>query len=151
MIVIAHENLSKVKAEIAPLLEEHWELVALNKETIKLNPDWEEYARLDSTGYLRIFTARKDGELIGYFVLVINRSLHYKDHYFATNDVIFVKPDKRAGAVGQKLLTFAEEYCTENGVSLLTVNTKTHIPFDSLLLFNKFDLAERVYTKLLGS
>jgi len=43
----ALENLAKVRREIEPLLQEHWEEIALNKDTIKLNPDWREYARLD--------------------------------------------------------------------------------------------------------
>lgn len=36
----ALESLSKVRREIEPLLEEHWKEIALNKDKIKLNPDW---------------------------------------------------------------------------------------------------------------
>jgi len=150
MIKIAHESLANVKMELLPLLAEHWELVALNKGKIKLNPDWKEYARLDASGALRIFTARKDGVLVGYFVLIINKSIHYSDHFFAVNDVIFVKPDSRAGATGYKLLKYAENYCKQVGCSTLTVNTKVHIPFDKLMIGMGFDLIERVYCKFLG-
>ena len=73
---LAHECLASVKEDIKPLLEEHWELVALNQGKIKLNPNWEEYARLDAAGVLRVFTAREDGELVGYCVLVVSRSMH---------------------------------------------------------------------------
>ncbi len=150
MLTLHLENLTKVKRELQPLLEQHWELVAMYQDKIKLNPDWKEYARLDASGALRIFTARNDGVLVGYFVLIINKSIHYKDHFFATNDVIFVKPDSRAGATGYKLLKYAENYCRECGVSMLTINTKVAVPFDSLLTGNGYDLAERVYTKYLG-
>ena len=74
MITIQHESLLNVKEDIKPLLEEHWRLVALNQGKIKLNPDWKEYSRLDTAGILKIFTARDDGELVGYFVLIINKS-----------------------------------------------------------------------------
>tara|TARA_R110000765_G_scaffold5133_1_gene15970 strand:- start:1664 stop:2116 length:453 start_codon:yes stop_codon:yes gene_type:complete len=144
---IAHECLANVKEEIKPLLEEHWELVALNKGAIKLNPNWEEYARLDHAGVLRIFTARDEGELVGYCVLVVNRSLHYQDHIFANNDVTFVLPDSRAGATGYQLIKYAEDYCRDNNISLLNINTKVHLPFDSLLIGMGFELIERIYSK----
>ena len=144
---LAHECLASVKEDIKPLLEEHWELVALNQGKIKLNPNWEEYARLDAAGVLRVFTAREDGELVGYCVLVVSRSMHYKDHVFANNDVTFVLPDNRAGATGYQLLKYAEDHCAENGISLMNVNTKVHIPFDSLLVGMGFNLIERIYSK----
>jgi len=150
MITFQHENLSKVKEELKPLLHEHWALVALNQDKIKLNPDWKEYARLDAAGVLRIFTARDGGDLVGYLVMFINKSLHYKDHFFASHDVIYVKPDKRAGATGYKLLKYVEDYCKDCGVSLMTLNTKVHIPFDNLLTSNGYDLIERCYTKYIG-
>jgi hypothetical protein len=40
----AIENLAKVRREIEPLLEQHWQEIALNKDIIKMNPDWEGYA-----------------------------------------------------------------------------------------------------------
>tara|TARA_R110000803_G_scaffold6721_2_gene21621 strand:- start:71 stop:523 length:453 start_codon:yes stop_codon:yes gene_type:complete len=144
---IAHECLASVKEEIKPLLEKHWELVALNQGAIKLNPNWEEYARLDHAGVLRIFTARDEGELVGYCVLVVNRSLHYQDHIFANNDVTFVLPDSRAGATGYHLIKYAEDYCRDNNISLLNINTKVHLPFDSLLIGMGFELIERIYSK----
>jgi GNAT superfamily N-acetyltransferase len=151
MISYHLENLTKVKGELKPLLEQHWELVAMYQDKIKLNPDWKEYSRLDAAGMLRIFTARDNGDLVGYFVLIVSKSLHYSDHYFASNDVIFVKPDSRAGATGYKLLKYVEDYCSDCGVSMLTINTKAAVPFDSLLTSNSYDLAERVYTKYLGT
>ena len=86
----ALENLAKVRREIEPLLEEHWKEIALNKDKIKLNPDWRAYADLDSINALRIYTARKDGKLMGYFVIIVSKSLHYRDHLFANNDIIFL-------------------------------------------------------------
>lgn len=150
MMKIQLESMTNVKKDIKPLLEEHWELVALNQGKIKLNPDYEEYARLDAAGVLKCFTARKDGALVGYFILMVSKSIHYSDHLFAVNDVIFVKPDSRAGATGYKLIKYAEDYCKDMGVSVLTLNTKVHLPFDKLMLHMGFDLIERIYSKYLG-
>ena len=116
---IAHECLANVNEDIKPLLEKHWELVALNQGAIKLNPDWEKYAELDAAGILRIFTARDQGKLVGYCVLVVSQSMHYKDHVFANNDVVFVLPDSRAGATGNNstLVTFIFIYNIKSSCS----------------------------------
>lgn len=150
MITIQLESMTNVKQDIQPLLEEHWKLVALNQGKIRLNPDYEEYAKLDAAGILKCFTARKDGILVGYFILMVSKSIHYSDHLFAVNDVIFVKPDSRAGATGYRLIKYAEDYCKKEGVSVLTLNTKVHLPFDKLMVHMGFDLIERVYSKYLG-
>jgi len=147
MIDIQRECLASVKDEIQPLLKKHWEMVALNQGKIKLNPDWKEYSRLDNAGILRIFTARIDGNLVGYCVLLVSQSIHYKDHKFASNDVVFVLPEYRSGATGYKLIKYAEDHCRENDVSLMMINTKVHIPFDSLMIGMGFDLIERIYSK----
>lgn len=147
---ISHESMASVKEDIKPLLEKHWEMVALNKGQIKLNPDWKEYARLDAAGVLRIFTARDNGKLVGYCVLLVNTSIHYSDHKFASNDVVFVLPEYRAGATGYKLIKYAEDHCRDDGVSLMMINTKVHIPFDSLMIGMGFELIERIYSKFLG-
>lgn len=146
----ALECLANVKEDIKPLLEEHWELVALNKGKIKLNPDWHEYAALDAAGILKIFTARDEGKLVGYFVLTVSKSIHYKDHIFAICDVIFVKPENRANKTGYNLVQYAEKWCKEAGVSLLNINTKVHIPFDTLMISMDYENIERIYSKYLG-
>jgi len=146
-MIIAHECLASVKEDIKPLLKEHWELVALNQGKIKLNPNWKEYARLDAAGILRVFTARENDELVGYCVLIVSRSIHYQDHIFANNDVTFVLPDHRAGATGYQLIKYAEDYCRDNDISLININTKVHIPFDQLLVGMGFELIERIYSK----
>jgi GNAT superfamily N-acetyltransferase len=148
-MIIQRECLASFKEDIKPLLEKHWEEVALHQGKIKLNPDWQEYARLDAQGSLVAFTARKNGVLVGYCVLLKSRSMHYKDHIFASNDVVFVIPKYRNTSTGYKLIKAAQEYCKDAGVSLMTVNTKVHIPFDKLMLDMGFDLVERIYSILL--
>ncbi len=138
------------KKEMQSLLDLHWELIALNKDKIKLNPDWKEYIKLNDAGIIKLFTARKDGKLVGYFAVSVSQSLHYKDHIYAVNDVIFIHPDYRDGLAGYKLLKYAEKQLTNMGVSLMMINTKTHQPFDKLLERVGFNLIERVYSKYIG-
>lgn len=150
MVKYQQEFLDDVRGEMGPLLVRHWKEIALNKDKIKLNPDWDSYYTLESQGKLKIFTARDEGELVGYFVVVVTNNLHYKDHLFATNDVIYLSPKHRKGFTGVKLVKFAEKCLKEDGVSVLTINTKVHQPFDKLMVFLKFRKIERVYSKYLG-
>lgn len=144
------EFLATVEKDIRPLLERHWNDIAVNKDKIKLNPDWDAYHSLEQDGMLKIFTAREQGELVGYFVVIVHRNLHYKDHLFASNDVIFLHPDHRKGRTGIKLVQFSEKCLKEDGVSVLAINTKVHKPFDKLMQFLGFSLVERIYSKYIG-
>lgn len=150
MITYQQEFLETCRKEAETLIQEHWEEIALNKDNIKLNPDWESYEALEFSDKLKIFTAREDGQLIGYFVVFVNRHIHYKDHLFAVNDILFLRECKRKGLIGAKLIKFAEVCLKEDGVSVLNINTKIHKPFDPLMDRLGFNLIERVYSKYLG-
>lgn len=145
----ALENIANVRREIEPLLEQHYKEIALNKDIIKLNPDWRAYAQLDAINGLRIYTARKDGKLMGYFVVIVSRSLHYKDHLFANNDVIFLTKTARKGLTGMKLVKYAIESLKAEGVTKLHVNTKMHQPFDPIMERLGFEEIESVYSLVL--
>jgi len=150
MIKYQQEFLSQVQSDIEPLLELHWKEIALNQDKIKLNPDWDAYHNLELTGNLKIFTARSGEELVGYFVVMLNNNIHYKDHVFASNDVIYLHKDYRKGFAGIRLIKFAEKCLKEDGVSVLLINTKSHKPFDKVLERLKFKPIERVFSKFIG-
>jgi GNAT superfamily N-acetyltransferase len=149
MITYQQEFFGKVKLEIETLITKHWEEIALNKDYIKLNPDWEAYQQLEDNGILKIFTVRSDSILIGYFVLLVRNHIHYKDHKFAANDILFLSSEYRKGRVGAGLISFVEKCLKDDGVSVLIVNTKCHKPFDNLLEYLGFTHIEKIYSKLL--
>ena len=148
-ITYQQEFLDTVEKDIKPLLQDHWEEVAVNKSVIKMNPDWDAYHNLEDNGALKIFTARSDEDLIGYFVVLLRNHIHYKDHIFAANDVLFLKQEYRKGLTGANLMKFAEKCLKEDGVSVLVVNTKRHRPFDGLLEWLGYSHVENVYSKYL--
>ena len=150
MVKFYIETLSECKDDAKDLLSLHWDQIALNKDRIKLNPDWDTYQVLENKGALKIYTAREGALLVGYFVVVVSRSLHYKDHLFAANDILFLHPDHRKGLVGGKLIKFAEKRLKADGVSVLSINTKVHKPFDILLKRLRFTHTENLYSKFLG-
>tara|TARA_R110001592_G_scaffold185146_1_gene429093 strand:+ start:1018 stop:1479 length:462 start_codon:yes stop_codon:yes gene_type:complete len=150
MLKYQQEFLSQVQVDCQSLIELHWEEIALNKDNIKLNPDWDSYHSLEGQGKLKIFTARDGNTLVGYFVVIVGNNIHYKDHLFASNDIIYLHKDFRKGFAGVRLIKFAEACLKEDGVSVLTINTKIHQPFDKVLERLRFKPIERVYSKYLG-
>jgi GNAT superfamily N-acetyltransferase len=144
------EFLNQVRSDAEPLIKLHWDEIALNQDKIKLNPDWEAYQKLEDDNRLKIFTARNGKQLVGYFVVILGANIHYKDHIFASNDIIYLHKDYRKGFVGIRLIKFAEKCLKDDGVSVLLINTKIHRPFDKLLERLKFKPIERVYSKFIG-
>ena len=141
------EFINDVKPEIVNLINLHWEEIALNKDVIKLNPDWKSYYNLEDNNKLKIFTARYDNVLIGYFIVIIHVNLHYKDHLFASNDILYLHPDYRKGFAGIKLIKYAEKCIKEDGISVMTINVKEHKSFGVILERLDYTPEETVYSK----
>jgi len=150
MIEYKEETFDQVIDEIKPLLEDHWEEIALNKEVIKLNPNYEMYEKLCNSGVMRIVTARNDGKLIGYCICIIAYNLHYKDSLTATNDIFFISKDYRKGSTGVKLFIKNEEILKSYGVQRLIMNTKVHQDVGAIFERLGYKQTERVFGKLIG-
>ena len=149
MIRYQQEFLADCWDDAQELIQLHWEEIALNKDFIALNPDIAAYENAEMEGVLRIFTARDDGRLVGYFAVLVTHSLHYMDHTFAHNDVIFIRQDYRKGWTASNLIRFSEQCLTQDGVSVLFINTKVHKPFDILLRRLGYRHIENLYSKRL--
>lgn len=149
-IKYAQESALEVIEEMDILTEKHWEEIAVNKDKIALNPDYEKYVALEDAGVLKIYTVRDNGQLVGYFLVMVTPHLHYQDHVFAMNDIIYVDPTYRGSTIAYRLIKFAEQQLKAEGVSVLMINMKVHAPFDRLLEGLGFSNTERVYTKFIG-
>lgn len=144
------EKYIDIKEEMQPLLQQHWKEIALYRDKIPLDINHQGYLDANESGILRIYTARKDGELVGYFVLQLFQHMHYWSTSFAMCDVIYVKPEHRPGGTGPKLIKYCEGKMKDLGVQLMTINTKAHAPFDRLLESMDYQLADLFYSKWIG-
>ena len=147
MIIFAEESAYDLIDEIKPLIAEHWEEIARNKDAIKLNPDFSAYKALQELGVLHIATARDDGELIGYSISIITPNLHYQDHLFAVNDILFIKKSYRKGRVGLKLFKYMEECYRKRNVSVVHIHSKCAHDFAGLMEYLNYSHIEKVYEK----
>ena len=153
MIRYQVEKFTDILDEVKPLLELHWKEIALNQDKIKLNPDWDSYRRLEEAGILQIVTARESGsnQLVGYSADFISRSLHYSDHTFAINDLVFIHPDYRVGRVALGLFAAVEEELKIKCVSLHVLHMKVEHSFERLADYLGYKKVEYNYSKYLGA
>lgn len=151
MIEYKVETLDTCLEEMKPLLHKHYLEVALYQDKIEFNPDYDKYYTMEEMGMLHIVTVRDDGNLIGYFISMINENIHYSDHTYALNDVLYVDEDYRNSGVGQTMFDYAEAQLENLGVSVIIIHMKTEKPFDSLCENLDYDYAERIYTKYIGN
>lgn len=145
------ERVTDILGEVKPLIEAHWEEIALYKDQFPLNPDYEKYKAMDAAGALHAVTARTaDDELIGYYISFIMPHLHYQDCIIAMNDILFLREDYRHGRVGMKMIGFAEQELRKLGVHRMMMHVKVQHDFSPMLLRMGYTESERCFEKLLS-
>jgi GNAT superfamily N-acetyltransferase len=139
------ETLSQVRNDILPLIERHYQEIAQFKDAQKLDPDWDDYAALERNGKLWVLTARDRGVLIGYFVMVVSRSRHYRTLLMASEDIHYLLPEYRRGLTGYRLIAKTVAAMKERGVGLTLLRTKAGQ--SHAVLFERLDgeLSDLVY------
>jgi hypothetical protein len=149
MVTYQVEKFEDIYLDIQQIFDDHWEEVALDKEAIKLNPDYDKYITLSKTGILHMVTAREDGNIIGYHISVIYPHIHYKDSLTCFTDIFFIVKEKRKGFTGIKLLKFMEESVKAKGVQKIYMGTKLHIDISLLLERLNYKQIEKIFTKVI--
>jgi len=104
----AIESYDEVIDDIKPLLHDHWDELAAYKD-IPLKPNFAFYKAADAMKAIRIYTARKNGDLIGYIIMSLARAHpHYMDQPWAVSDIVLVVKEHRTFGVGNALFDFME-------------------------------------------
>ena len=150
MLTFAVESYRKVVHELKELYPRHWEELALDKDEIALDPDYERYMSFDLAGMIHLFTARDGRKLVGYFIFIVLPSLHYKKSLQAYYDIFYLLPEYRKGWNGIRFVRFAESSLKKAGVQKMYVGVKLNHDFGKVFEYLNFQPAERIYTKLIG-
>ncbi len=150
MITVQLESFAERLAEFKPLFPLHWEELALNKDKVPLDPQYDIYIAREQRGELIFATMRELGAPIGYFIGFIAPGLHYKTCLTCTMDIFYVHPEKRGGRCGIKLFKFVEAELKRRGVQRWFVGSKCHADASWLFEHLAFDKVEVYYSKWLG-
>ncbi len=124
MMKFQREFICEVVGEVEPLLNQHYQELVQERDQIKIDPRWEDYAALERMGFFHVFTARADGKLVGYGAFFLNKHLHHASLTSAVNDVLFLHPDHRSGMTGIKLIRFCESELKAMGADKLCIHAK---------------------------
>jgi hypothetical protein len=107
MLTFSTESWTKIRAELEPLFNLHWREMPMD-ENIPQCMDEDTYAKLEQIGWLHVLTARDEGKLVGYYVSLITRHLHY-NVLISACDIYFLLPDYRRATNALRMLMAYEQ------------------------------------------
>lgn len=149
------EQFSQTTKQYTPLFMEHWRELALNQDTIPLDPDFTRYFQMELVGLLHVLAVRDAGRLVGYAFLIVCPHLHYASSRWAALDMFWLKPAYRKGWSGVRLFRHVEQRARELGAVVLSGTEKQHFAngkqhrVGALFEFLGYDPIETVYAKRL--
>jgi len=141
MITYQQEFLSSIKGEIDPLVDEEWDEVC--EELVKPELDWDTAFALEAANVLFAFTARQNGKLVGYCIVVKHTSLANKNLVIADSQALFVVKECRNSSVASKILSLACAIMSEEGANRFVVSAEVKANIEPLmdkLGFNKIEV-----------
>jgi len=150
MITFAVEDWFSVKDEMSHLWPDHWQEVAVNKDAIQLDPDFDTYATFANSGMLHIVVARKEGEIVGYHFSVVRPHLHYRRSLSAFTDIYYIAPAHRTGRTPLRLFQFVEQTLKSRGVQKMFTGTKLSLDAGPLFEHMGWTETERLFVKMIG-
>jgi len=150
MITFAVEDWFSVKDEMSHLWPDHWQEVAVNKDAIQLDPDFDTYATFANSGMLHIVVARKEGEIVGYHFSVVRPHLHYRRSLSAFTDIYYLAPKHRTGRTPLRLFQFVEQTLKARGVQKMFTGTKLSLDAGPLFEHMGWTETERLFVKMIG-
>jgi hypothetical protein len=127
------KDIDSIKDQIQILIKRHYAELTLDKDVMKLAPDWDRYNQLNNDGKLSIVAAYDNEKIVGYSVFFLNEHIHYKNNIIANNDVLFLAPEYRLGMTGIKLIKYSEMILQQLGVSKVIWHVKMAKDFRKLL------------------
>ncbi|WP_070152618.1 GNAT family N-acetyltransferase [Sphingobium phenoxybenzoativorans] len=136
--------------EVKPMLPRHWEELALNKDKVPLDPQYDEYLRRDAAGQILLIVMREAGKLAGYFVGFVAPGLHYQSCLTLTLDIFWIAPEHRGQMGGVRLFKAVEAEAKRRGVDRMFVGSKCHKEASFLFERLGYERVEIYYSAWLG-
>lgn len=149
MITCSVESLVDVLPEMKTLFGGHWEELALDKQAVPLDPQYEVYLERERLGQTLVIVMRENGVVIGYWVGFIAPGLHYRTCLTATMDIFYIKPEARGGSKALKMFRFVEKELVRRGVQRWFMGSKLHKDVGRLFAALGMKPIETYYSKLL--
>lgn len=150
MITFHVEDYQKVIPELCEIYPLHWKEIALDQDSIPLDPDYELYSKLAGMGVIHLVTARDGERLVGYHLSFLRPGLHYKSTPMCFTDIFYLLPEYRSGMTGYNFLKFFRDSVLALGVKRIYMMTKLTIDLGPLVERLGFKEIERIYSLTRG-
>jgi GNAT superfamily N-acetyltransferase len=145
------EKFDDVIEDLKPIVYEHWNEVGAGQGKVFLDPDYSFYKKASDSGKVVFYTARENGELVGYAVYFINSNPNARNTLWAVSAFVGVRPDMRKKGIGSGLLNLAERDLKNRGAVVMQTMTKVaHPALSRLLEANGHTQEDVTYTKFIG-
>lgn len=145
------ESFVEARPELEQLFPIHWSELALDKDRVPLDVDWERYAALERAGILLFVSLRQRGRLVGYFMGFIMPHLHYKSTVTLGMDIYWTHPDVRGGTAARRLLRKVHEEAAARGAVKVFATSKNHRDSSRLFAALGYRPIETVHSKWIGN
>jgi len=134
--------------ECGELVRDYFKRTIAGKDTAPLVFKWPVYKALEDGGFYRLFVARDDDHILGFALYAVFEHMHHSKQVYAQCDMIGVMPESRHKGIGRQLITYAEGWFREHGVTHM-LHLHRVVYRNTQPLFEKlgFELVELVYRK----
>ena len=136
--------------ELKTILPRHWEELALDKDKVPLDPQYDVYIDREKKGGLIFIVGRLNGEMVAYFIGFVGPGIHYKTCLTCTMDIFYVTPEHRGRMGGIRLFKFVKAELIRRGVQRWIVGSKAHKDASRLFEALGMELIETYYSQWLG-
>lgn len=144
MLVFNREQAQKCFVEAIPLLIKHGRELKYHRD-LQLDPEFSRYEQLEKTGFLRAYTARIDGALVGYSVFFLSPHLHFRKNQFAVCDILFIDPLHRG--FGLSFIRWCNHQLKMDGAH--SIDYYVNVEFDYSIILKRlgFRRSAELYSK----
>jgi len=145
---VQEETNKEVFFECLRLGEQHYNEVESKSTSVPYKLNYKMADAFIEAGLVRVVTARKNGELVGYFGVVVVEDF-FTSKVSAKELGIFVKPEHRKSSCFYRMMKKIEKLLHEEGVESLQIMFK--VGHDTGLACKAgYEKTETVYQKFLG-
>lgn len=149
MYDIKEETNAHTLAECLRLGALHYdEVFEHKKDSVPKNFNWQFLKICLDNGLMHIVTARKEGELVGYFADLVSPDM-FSSTFVAKELAIFVMKEHRGSKLFGRMLQFVEDLLIKNGVTSQVLAFQKGFNEELPLSFG-YRPTEVVYEKILG-
>lgn len=145
------EPWATAEPEIREMVGNHWKELAVFKDRMHLDVNWDHYRQCEERGILQLTTARTTlGKLAGYWISIVNIHPHYQATKAAFQDSYFLLPQYRKANVGLALMIEMQKNVKAMGAEVIIGSDKEHLSMQPLFEYLGFMSPGKQYMKWIG-